>query len=106
MRFCGSIRLTTASHRLSPDEQLESIKSDVEDLATAGTLNQGESGSLTMKLSVAQKKISQGKDNAALNMLAAFINQVEALVNSGRLTPDEGQALIDAAQDVITGLGG
>lgn len=88
----------------SPDEMLESIKADIEDLAGAERLNKGESGSLTAKLSLAQKRISQGKDNAAINMLAAFINQVQALVNSGRLTPAEGQELIDAAQAVIDDL--
>ena len=34
-------------------------------------------------------------------MLGAFINQVEALINSMSLSPEEGQALIDAAQEVI-----
>lgn len=85
----------------TPDERIESIKSDVGDLAGAGTLNQGESGSLTGKLSVAQKKISQGKIQAAIGVLGSFIFQVEAFVNSERLTPDAGQALIDAAQAVI-----
>lgn len=84
-----------------PDERIESMKSDVDDLVSGGTLDHGEGGSLTIKLSVAQKKLGQGNEQAAIGTLNAFINQVLALVNSGRLSEAEGQALVDAAQSVI-----
>ncbi len=82
------------------NEQLESIKAEVDDLATAGPLNYRESGSLTTKLSVAQKNMRQRKDTAAFNVLGAFIEQVTALVDSEKLTSEEGQALIDMVRAV------
>lgn len=85
----------------SPDERIESVKEDVEALVSEGGLDRGDGGSLTVKLSAAQKKLSQGSETATINMLGAFINQVKALVSSGRLEPEEGQGLIGAAQAVI-----
>ena len=83
------------------NEQLQSIKAEVDDLATAGPLDHRESGSLTTKLSVAQKNMCQRKDTAAFNVLGAFIKQVAALVDSEKLTGEEGQALIDMVRAVI-----
>ena len=82
------------------NEQLESIKAEVDDLATAGPLNYLESSSLTTKLSVAQKSMRQRRDTAAFNTLCAFIEQVAALVDSEKLTAEEGQALIDMVRAV------
>lgn len=38
---------------------------------------------------------------ASVNELQAFINQVSGFLSSGKLTPEEGQPLIDDAQLVI-----
>jgi hypothetical protein len=43
---------------------------------------------------------------AAIQQLQAFIQQVQALIETGTLTPAQGQPLIDAAQAIITALGG
>lgn len=83
------------------NEQLESIKAEVDELATAGPLKHRETGSLTAALSVAQESILQRKNTAALNVLDAFIKEVAALVDSDKLTQDEGQALIDMVRVVI-----
>ena len=83
------------------NEQLESIKAEVDDLATAGPLNHLESGSLTAALSVAQESIFQRKNTAAFNVLDAFIKEVAALIDSEKLTQDEGQALMEMVRAVI-----
>jgi hypothetical protein len=68
--------------------------------AVAGldTINGGEATSLTQKLDAVVALASRGQTRAAINMLNAFVLQIDALVSSGSLTPSAGQALIaDAA---------
>ena len=45
--------------------------------------------------------LDRGNATAAINLLAAFINEVEALVQAGLLTATDGQLLTDVAQNVI-----
>jgi len=45
-------------------------------------------------------------NDTAVNQVQAFIKQVQALMNSNNLTPDEGQALIDAANAVVAQIEG
>jgi pullulanase/glycogen debranching enzyme len=85
-------------------EQLDLLIADVEALVAGGTLNGGNGNALTAKLRNAQKKIEQGKPGPAANMLGAFVNQVEAFVNAGKLTSEQGAALIAAAEEVIAQL--
>jgi hypothetical protein len=42
----------------------------------------------------------------AAQQLRAFVNQVEAMLRSGRLTIDQAEPLIDLAQQAIDGLVG
>lgn len=43
-------------------------------------------------------------DRTAINQMQSFINQVEAMVRSGSLFPEDGQLLIDAANEIIATL--
>ena len=63
-------------------------------------LNEGQAISLIQKLENAAKKLEDGKDNSAYNMLQSFINHIEAFIKSGVLTSEEGQPLIDSARAV------
>jgi len=63
-------------------------------------LNEGQAVSLIQKLENAIKKLEDGKDNSAYNMLKSFINHIEAFIKSGVLTYEEGQPLIDSARAV------
>ena len=63
-------------------------------------LNQGQAISLIQKLESAIKKLEDGKDNSAYNMLKSFINHIETFIKSGVLTYEEGQPLIDSARAV------
>ena len=80
---------------------IEDLTDAVRDLVTAGILNQGQGNSLISKLEVAREELDKGNDIAAMNLLLAFINQVQAFVNTGRLTEFEGQPLIDAANAIV-----
>ncbi len=75
-------------------------------LVNAGVLNSGNGNALTSKLNAAIQQMNQGNPNAALNQLRAFINQVNAFVSAGKLTANQAQPLINAANAIIQSLGG
>ena len=91
---------TTAVFEYSPQEMMRSLIDEVEALVAGGSLNQGQGNALIVKLNNAIKKLDDGKANTALNNLNAFSNQVQAFINSGVLTPDEGQSLLEAVEAI------
>jgi len=91
---------------LAPQQAIEVIGDDVQGLVDTGALNQGQGNALMNKLDQAINKLDQGKITQAINHLQAFINQVNDFINTGVLTPAEGQPLIDAANRIIAVLSG
>jgi len=88
----------------APELLIEDAVDQILVMVSEDKLNEGQAISLIQKLESAVKKLDDGKDNSAYNMLQSFINQIEAFVKSGALTLEEGQPLIDAAraiQDVL-----
>jgi probable HAF family extracellular repeat protein len=85
-------------------KQIALIDSKVDTLVNAGTLDQGESSALISKLDAATVQVNKGNNNAARNVLGAFINTVEAFVNSGRLSTVQAQPLIDSTNIAINKL--
>jgi hypothetical protein len=79
---------------------------EIEDLIDGGLLSQGRGNALLSKLHVAIKKIDQGEDGVAIDLLRVFIDQVSDFIDDGILTTAEGQALIDVANLLIGALGG
>jgi hypothetical protein len=90
----------------APVSQVQTIAGQVGALVTAGALNQGQGNSLLAKLNAVTAKINQGNTTAAINLLQAFINHCQSLVDSGVLTAAEGESLIDAATALINQLRG
>jgi hypothetical protein len=90
----------------TPQETIDAIAEDVASLPDAGSVSEGEVNALQTKLDAALTRIAKGKPKEAANALDAFVNQVEAMVRSGKLTAGEGQQLIDAAQALIAELRG
>ena len=84
----------------SPEELIYDTIEQITQMIDDGKLNEGQATSLLAKLDAAIKKLEDGKDSAAFNMLQSFINQIEALTKSGVLTYEEGQPLIDSAKAV------
>jgi hypothetical protein len=78
----------------------------VQGLLEDGTLRKGQAHSLVNKINLATAMLNDGKATAAINRIGASFNEVEGLVNGGVLTQEDGQPLIDAANQVITALGG
>ena len=84
----------------APEESIEYTIAQVILMIDEDKLNQGQAISLIQKLESAIKKLEDGKDNSAYNMLKSFINHIEAFIKSGVLTYEEGQPLIDSARAV------
>jgi len=89
---------------LTPIGAIENTVSEIETLVDAGDLNNGNGNALTSKLENAVAKIDKGKTNAAANQLNAFINQINDFVDSGKLTFQQGQDLVNAVQAIIDSL--
>ena len=87
--------------RLSPMEEIEDVIEEVQALIDSGTLNEGQGNALIAKLEAAVQSLEKENVEAAIGQLQAFINAIEAAIQSGALTPEEGQPLIDAVQDLI-----
>jgi len=88
------------------EAQIENLIAEVEALRDAGILNSGKATGLITKLESVLDKLEKGNLTPALNQLNAFINQVNGFIDEGILTPEEGQALIDAANDLISQISG
>ena len=93
--------LTVRLEGLTPVEQLQELAGALEELEAQGFLNRGQSRSLVAKLDAATARLNDDNTTAAANQLGAFVNEVEALVSEGILTPEHGHPLIDGARAVI-----
>jgi YVTN family beta-propeller protein len=98
-------QLVALALRSSPREKLEGVVVEVERLVEAGPLPAGQGKALLSTLAAADRQLEGGNDNAAANLYRAFINQVRADINAGIIAPEQGQPLIDAAQNAIDQLG-
>jgi hypothetical protein len=67
-------------------------------------LNAGQQNSLLAKLRAAQASLMRGNRTAAVNQLGAFINEVQALAQSGQLPAATAADLIAEAQAVIASI--
>jgi dipeptidyl aminopeptidase/acylaminoacyl peptidase len=83
-------------------DELDALASAVDTLVSDGILHHGVATALDEKLDAADALLVQGYERAAANTLRAFINQLDALVRSRRLSPSLAQILIDAAKAAIS----
>jgi len=70
-----------------------------------GGLNAGQVNSLRVKLDNASRQLEAGDTNAASNMLEAFLNELDALVQSGRVSAATAAPITDYARRVIASIG-
>ena len=76
----------------------------VKNLLASVALGSGNANSLITKVEGAIQQLDDGNIGPAVNKLEAFINEVEALVRSRKLTTEEGQLLTDEARRIIDAL--
>jgi PKD repeat protein len=70
-----------------------------------GTLGAGEVNSLQAKLSALGASLRRENDTPARNQIDAFVNEVNALVTSGRLTAAQAAPLLDYAARLRASIG-
>jgi hypothetical protein len=87
-----------------PADQTDELADMIDELIADGALDEPYANGLLATLNAVQQKLDQGDTQAAINLLHAFINQVKALVASGRLSPEDGDALIAEAEALIASL--
>ena len=101
----GNVSTMEPGPYLIPAGPAESAIQDAVDavasLVAAGALDGGDAVSLTAKLDAAQAQLLRGNERPAVAVLSAFVHQVQALANSGRMTSSDAEALIDAAETAI-----
>ena len=88
------VEITHAVDCLQPP----TLDEKIQELMDTGVLNRGQANSLLVKLNPG------GNEQAQVNRLGAFINEVNAFVGAGTLSAEEGQSLIDAAESLRTSL--
>jgi probable HAF family extracellular repeat protein len=84
----------------TPEEQVQTIATDLNTLVQEGAISPGDGTALTATLTAATQKLAQGNTTAACNTLHAFVNQTNAKVKSGKLSADQGKTLVDSAGSV------
>lgn len=86
---------------LTPEEQIMTLEGQVRKLVSDSKLNGGQGNSLVTKLDNALLQMAKNKPAVACNTLKAFTNQVYSLISEGVLSHNDGQNLIDSANEVI-----
>jgi len=81
---------------VSPEVAIENLIDDIENME----LNGGNANSFLSKLDNILMLLENGNDDVAINLLEALINAIEAQ-RGNKLTDEEADALIEAAQNII-----
>ena len=87
-----------------PTSDLLALFSQTSGVAAANDFNQGERVSLETKVLAAIASVQRGHEKTATNNLNAFTNEVNALEQSGRLSPADAQALTNSANAIVNQL--
>lgn len=88
---------------VSASSLIDTLIAKVQALVNNGVLDAGNGNALISKLDNAKKKLMSGQPAVAINMMQAFINQVNAFSGS-QLTPAQAQELITDANAIIAAL--
>jgi DNA/RNA endonuclease G (NUC1) len=89
---------------LTPVAALQNAAAIVAALEAAGTVDHGNATSLTQKLDAAIAALQSGNTIPARGQLGALLNEIDAMIQSGRLTPqaaDPLRSLVDRVARVI-----
>jgi len=84
-------------------EDVEVIEDEINDLINSGEfdINSGQADNLLYRLQHAVEKTEDNKIKVGIKMLEAFIHTLEAFINSGTLSQENGDGLIAGVQNII-----
>ncbi|HEX7937443.1 MAG TPA: DNA/RNA non-specific endonuclease, partial [Gemmatimonadaceae bacterium] len=80
---------------------LQDIEATIDQLVAGGALNSGNGNSLSSKLDAAVKQLQKGNSTPARNQLNAVLNEIDAMLQSGRLSPTDAATLRAAIERVL-----
>jgi hypothetical protein len=87
---------------LTPAQAIPAVIDTLEDLETAGVLNHGQANSFIVKLNHAIDSLnSKPNQPTACNQLQAFVNEVNAYVQSGKLTQAQADTLLGGPLGIL-----
>ena len=99
----GGVGQTTTKVSVQTTQQaLSSISAAVQRIAA---LNDGQKNSLTAKLNAASASLARGDTKPANNQLNAFLNELQAMVNSGRISSGDAASLRNSIHAVQAAIG-
>jgi hypothetical protein len=91
---------------LSPTQQIQQMVTFVQGLATSGELDEGSSIKLTAIINAAETNLDRIENDPSVENqfaepaeLRYFISQIKNKIDRGVISPTNGQALIDSAND-------
>ena len=95
------------AHLFVPADQVAlQIVDLVEELVTNGDLDPNDARALQSQLEAAAARLAAGDTTAAIRIVRAFNSRIAGLVRSARLSEEDAEQLLDAANDLIGGLEG
>ena len=98
----GTRSATLTLQVLTPAQAIPGVIDKINDLNAAGVLNNGQTNALTVKLQHAIDSLTTKPDQpTACNQLQAFVNQVNAFVNAGILTPAQADSLLGGPLGIL-----
>ena len=87
---------------LTPAQAIPQVITTIEGLETAGVLNHGQANSFIVKLQHAIDSLNSKPDQpTACNQLQAFVNEVNAYVQSGKLTQAQADTLLGGPLGIL-----
>jgi len=98
----GGVGTQTATVTVQDAGQgIAGLQTLVSTLERTGSLSQGNANALLATLRAAAASLARGNETSAVNQLEAFVNQVNAMVRSDRLTQAQADAMTAAAGRII-----
>jgi PKD repeat protein len=91
----------TANTAPTPAQETEKIGDTIDKLVSGGAIPSSVGGPLNTSIDAAVASLEKGNKTAASGQLNAFINKVEQMVKTKKMTAAQGAALIAAAQGVL-----
>ena len=93
--------VTTTATVATQAEGASDAQALIAQLNTDGKISNGNANSLDTKLDAAIAAFQRGQTGAAVNQLNALLNEIDAMVASGRLSSEDAAALRDLISRII-----
>jgi len=102
--LADTVETTARITPLPPAVALARAIALVDAMVADGTLSRGNGTALRAKLNAATQSVGRGNAEAARGQIGATLNQIDALIRSGRLSPADAAALQDVLERGLSSL--